>query len=199
MLIIGIAIFLAYHTLYVKTILLPVTVPDAPRLTLIHLTDLHGRMQKRAYTNQEYTANREAWRERMTVLENGSGRIKKGRGYVRIYGLDNSVYGNERYLDDPDGQDVFTVLLAHSPNIISYIREQGITGDLLLTGHTHGGQIRLFGKTVGTYKHFHVGQMKNERVGLFAISRGLGTAKLPIRLNCFPEITVYQINSQDDR
>lgn len=89
-----------------------------------------------------------------------------------------------------------TVVLAHSPNIISLMRREGITSDLLLTGHTHGGQIRLCGKAIGAgaYRHFHVGQKADETAGLFSISRGLGTTKLPIRLNCFPEITVYQIN-----
>ncbi|MED3501005.1 hypothetical protein [Brevibacillus agri] len=58
----------------------------------------------------------------------------------------------------------------------------------------HGGQVRIFGRTIGAYKHFHVGQKADENVGLFGISRGLGTARLPVRLFCFPEITVYRIN-----
>ncbi|KZE54068.1 hypothetical protein AV540_07545 [Brevibacillus parabrevis] len=46
----------------------------------------------------------------------------------------------------------------------------------------------------GAYKHFHIGKKADETVGLFCISRGLGTSRLPVRLCCFPEITVYQIN-----
>ena len=46
----------------------------------------------------------------------------------------------------------------------------------------------------GAYKHFHIGKKADETVGFFCISRGLGTSRLPVRLCCFPEITVYQIN-----
>ncbi|WP_254613171.1 hypothetical protein [Brevibacillus sp. HB1.2] len=86
------------------------------------------------------------------------------------------------------------IFLAHSPNIISLIHSESLKADLLLTGHTHGGQVRLFNWTIGAYKHFHVGQKEDQSVGVFGISRGLGTSRLPVRLNCFPEITVYGIN-----
>jgi predicted MPP superfamily phosphohydrolase len=58
-----------------------------------------------------------------------------------------------------------------------------------------GGQIRLFDRTSGSYRHFHVGVKKTGPDRYFAISRGLGTVKLPIRLNCFPEISVYDIRN----
>jgi len=251
---------LLIHTLYVKTTTISMSVPDVPRLTLVHLTDIHGRirflngplhrlvnrlapdivlvtgdlaqhsgqlnqvltelsrinhrgggiyfvpgnyereevicLRKRLYSSEAYAANKKAWEKHMIVLENEGRLIKMGDSRILIYGFDNSTYGNERYAwDDSEPVDL-TVFLAHSPNIITLIHQNGLKADLLLSGHTHGGQIRLFGKPLGggAYKHFHVGQKVEETVGIFSISRGLGTAKLPVRLCCFPEITVYQIN-----
>lgn len=137
-------IFLAYHTTYVKTSTVKLTIPSVPPLTLVHLSDSHGRIR--------------FWNGELHKLVN------------------------------------MTIFLAHSPNIISLIYNEDLKADLLLSGHTHGGQIRLFNRTVGAYKHFHVGQKEDQSVGVFGISRGLGTSRLPIRLNCFPEITVYMIN-----
>lgn len=252
------AMLLAFHTLYVQTTRVHLTAKDMPALTLIHITDLHGRnrylngslhrlvnrwkpdvifvtgdlvqngdqlasvmdeiakleakqgiyfvpgnyereevrgWRKRKYSEAELEARKKQWQARMTVLENEERLVKVGDALMRVYGFDNSTYGNERYRAKPGGTRAdFTVLLAHSPNIISLIRQKEIPADLLLTGHTHGGQVRLFGKTFGAYKHFHIGQKRDRLVGLFSISRGLGTSRLPLRLNCFPEITVHLIN-----
>ncbi|MED4584200.1 metallophosphoesterase [Brevibacillus choshinensis] len=247
-----------FQTLYVQTSSVHLTVPRMPPLTLIHITDLHGRTrylngslhrllnrwkpdivcvtgdlvqnsgqlarlmeeiakieakhgiyfvpgnyereeirgwQKRLYTTGEIAACKKQWESQMTVLENEESLIKIGEALIRVYGFDNSTYGNEQYDTHRKVEHVdWTVFLAHSPNIISLIHEKGIHADLLLTGHTHGGQVRLFGRTFGAYKDFHIGQKKDKLVGLFSISRGLGTAKIPMRLNCFPEITVFLIN-----
>lgn len=252
---------MVFQTLYVQTTTVYVTVPRIPPLTLIHLTDLHGRTrylncslhrlltrwkpdivcvtgdlvqhsgqlarlmeeiakieakhgiffvpgnyereeirgwQKRLYTAAELAACKKQWQSQMTVLENEESLIKIGEALIRVYGFDNSTYGNERYAAHRDEQRAdWTVFLAHSPNIISLIYEKGIHADLLLAGHTHGGQVRVCGRTFGAYKHFHVGQKKDKLVGLFSISRGLGTAKIPLRLNCFPEITVYLVNQNE--
>ncbi|WP_312110397.1 metallophosphoesterase [Brevibacillus reuszeri] len=251
--------FCLIHTLFVKTTTISMSVPGVPRLTLVHLTDLHGRTRflngplhrlvnrhhpdlvlvtgdltqnsrqldevlmelsrvdkgygiyfvpgnyereevrcfhKRLYSAEAYAENKKAWAKHMVVLENEGRLIPIGASQILIYGFDNSTYGNERYVWDDSAQASLTVFLAHSPNIITSIYHNGLKADLLLTGHTHGGQIRLFGKPLGgtAYRHFHLGQKKDEAVGLFSISRGLGTAKLPVRLFCFPEVTVYQIN-----
>ncbi|MFS1512713.1 hypothetical protein VQL36_09785 [Chengkuizengella sp. SCS-71B] len=75
--------------------------------------------------------------------------------------------------------------------LLSY--ENKLRYNLLLTGHTHGGQIRFFHKTFGAYKHFHVGMKKITPQSFFYINRGLGTVKLPIRVNCSPEISVMRL------
>lgn len=152
-----------------------------------------GRVGKMAYSAKAYHAHKQSWKKVMTVLENEGCVLDIGDCRMLIYGFDNSIYGNERWLWNETQQTDLTIFMAHSPNIVSFIRKQGLKADLLLTGHTHGGQVRLFDRTVGAYKHFHVGTKKDQAVGIFGISRGLGTSRIPIRINCFPEITVYHI------
>jgi len=254
----GIAVLLVVHTLYVRTTMIELHAPGLPALTLIHITDMHGRkhflngslhrlvnkwqpdlvcitgdlvqhrgqleqmmkeigrikardgiyfvpgnyereekrfIRKKRYTEQEYESLQETWKMSMHVMQNQGVAIAYEKGSLSIYGFDNSVYGKEAYVQEERKEDqAFTVFLAHSPKIITYIEEAGLRADLLLTGHTHGGQVRLLGKTWGAYKHFHLGAKPDSRVGLFAINPGLGTTKLPVRFGCFPEITVYQIN-----
>lgn len=128
----------------------------------------------------------------ITVLENESVSLYiKGRS-IWVYGFDNSLYRQERPLSGkiPDADRI--ILLAHSPNIISLIQRMGLKFDALLVGHTHGGQIRLMGRTFGAYRKYAAG--KNDSPdGLFYVNRGLGTTRLPIRIGSPPEILVLNL------
>ncbi len=155
--------------------------------------------RKQKFSTEEYKDLITQLNQTMTVLENSGERLPIGEGQLFVYGFDNSVYGNERF--NSTGSPIeyehdFTILLAHSPNIISLVNELNLDYNLLLTGHTHGGQIRLFGRTTGSYKHFHMGVKKTGPNRFFAITRGLGTVKLPVRFACFPEICVYDITTE---
>ena len=87
-------------------------------------------------------------------------------------------------------------MLAHSPSIIKLLQEGNVLYDLLLTGHTHGGQIRLRNHTIGAYKHFHTGIKNVDKRRRFYINRGLGTVKIPVRLGSPPEIAVFTIGQE---
>jgi uncharacterized protein len=83
-----------------------------------------------------------------------------------------------------------TVLLAHEPDYADYVARKDI--DLQLSGHSHGGQVRL-----PFVRPLYLPPMARKYIwGLFHIggltlytNRGLGTVGLPVRLNCPPEIT----------
>ena len=84
----------------------------------------------------------------------------------------------------------FRVLLSHTPDNITWARQQGI--DVMLSGHTHGGQIRLpiLGPVYSPSRfgcRYSAGVFWLEPT-LLHVSRGL-SGREPIRYNCPPELT----------
>ncbi|MBI2480191.1 MAG: metallophosphoesterase [Planctomycetia bacterium] len=91
---------------------------------------------------------------------------------------------------DRDGKPILRILLSHSPDQLAWARRQGF--DLMLAGHTHGGQIRLpiIGPIVSP-SHFGVKYASGvfyEAPTLVHVSRGVSGLE-PIRINCLPEVT----------
>lgn len=88
------------------------------------------------------------------------------------------------------------VLLAHSPEIIDDAVREGI--DLVLVGHTHGGQVRLPGagniivNVRPGYEEYLRGLYKVGRTQMY-VNRGIGTTRLPMRLFVPPEIAVFDL------
>lgn len=150
-----------------------------------------GRTHKRPLPEPDYQALLRRIGQQMTVLVNAGLTLTiKGRT-LHVYGFDNARYGDERAPAQPWPQADLVVLLAHSPNIIKLVRKQQLGFDALLVGHTHGGQIRLFGRAFDEYRHFKAGRNPTAQ-GLFYVNRGLGTSRLPFRLGVPPEIFVLE-------
>ncbi len=87
-----------------------------------------------------------------------------------------------------------TVLLAHDPRRLTEAAALGVP--LVLSGHTHGGQVVLPGLGAIAAQKFPVvyGFARQERTSLF-VSRGVGTVYLPVRWNCPPEVAVLTLRS----
>ncbi len=87
-------------------------------------------------------------------------------------------------------RDALTVLLSHSPDQIAWARKQNF--DLMLAGHTHGGQIRLpvIGPVVSpsNYGVKYASGTFFEPPTLLHVSRGISGVH-PLRFNCTPELT----------
>lgn len=85
------------------------------------------------------------------------------------------------------------VLLAHEPDIFPDVPDRVA---LTLSGHTHGGQVRLFGwSPVVPSRHgnrFAYGHIREGRRDL-VVSGGIGCSILPVRLGVVPEITVIEL------
>jgi uncharacterized protein len=84
------------------------------------------------------------------------------------------------------------VLLAHDPRRLS--DAAGLNIPLVLSGHTHGGQIVLPGLGAIAAQRFPVvaGIGSKDQTTIF-VSRGLGTVYVPIRLNCPPEVALLTL------
>jgi predicted MPP superfamily phosphohydrolase len=86
------------------------------------------------------------------------------------------------------------VLLAHDPR--RFTEAQALNIPLVLSGHTHGGQVVLPGAGAVAAKKFPVvsGMARGGGTTIF-VSRGVGTVYVPIRINCPPEVAVLTLQA----
>lgn len=104
-----------------------------------------------------------------------------------VLGVDDAFAANQ--------PEDFKILLAHNPDTAD--RTFSTRLDLILSGHTHGGQVRL--PLLGTpvlpveNKHYNNGFFETKNGRLF-ISKGLGWTNYPVRFNCPPEIAVIELS-----
>jgi uncharacterized protein len=86
------------------------------------------------------------------------------------------------------------LLLAHNPIIFRKAVRAGI--DLTLSGHTHGGQIRVRDRQKRLIRRRKLSNGLHKRKGSqIYITRGIGTVVLPVRYQCPPEITLLELRS----
>lgn len=132
------------------------------------------------------------------LLENDAEKIFRDGQYLWVVGVDDPHLGKDRLDEaliktDPGGPKV---LLAHSPTIFSEAVKNGV--DLMLAGHTHGGQVRLpfFGALFvpgqGLFPKWDYGMYKRAKTTMI-ISGGLGESDLPFRFNIMPELVLIKL------
>jgi uncharacterized protein len=125
------------------------------------------------------------------------------RGDERIYlaGVDDAHFYRADDIEKASSKvpaDAFSILLSHTPEV--YDAAAGAGYDLMLSGHTHGGQLCLPGgipikleavlpRDMGAGVWRHAGL-----VGYTSV--GVGTSLLPVRLNCPPEITLHRLRTE---
>ena len=86
------------------------------------------------------------------------------------------------------------VLLAHDPRRLTEAARLGV--GLVLSGHTHGGQVVLPGAGAIAARKFPViaGVARERQTSIF-VSRGIGTVYVPVRIKCPPEVVVLTLRS----
>ena len=96
-----------------------------------------------------------------------------------------------RLINDATG---YILMLAHDPRRITEASTFKVP--LLLSGHTHGGQVVLPGLGAIAARKFPIasGLLNSQKTTLF-VSRGVRTVVLPLRLNCPPEIAILTLES----
>lgn len=141
----------------------------------------------------------------ITVLTNASVPIEREGGRFWLAGLDDPVLGQP----DPEraippsirnrlGEPV--ILMCHAPDYADTLLEQpaGQAVNLMLSGHTHGGQVRL--PLIGALQLPDLGKKYVEgwfRLGAMQlyVNRGIGTIGVPFRFDCPPELTLFTLRS----
>lgn len=119
----------------------------------------------------------------------------KGDTPIMLIGLDDSINGNQS-LDmafNYEENNYYKILITHEPDTYEKIKDKNI--DLFLAGHSLNGQVRLpFIGSVYTptgAKKYYDSKYKIDNTEIY-ISNGLGTSKIPYRLNNRPSINLYR-------
>ena len=135
----------------------------------------------------------------MVWLRNRSVTVNRGGASFRLLGVDDywepscSLAQACRELEG----DSVRILLSHNPDINDDIALSRERIDLVLSGHTHGGQVVMpvLGQPVMPSKFgqkYRAGLVRDGDRQTY-ISRGVGCLLAPIRLNCPPEVTVLTL------
>ena len=92
------------------------------------------------------------------------------------------------------GSGPTTILLAHEPRRLAQAALLDVP--LVLSGHTHGGQVLLPGVGALAAREFPVlaGFARELNTSLF-VSRGVGTVYVPVRINCPPDVAVLTLRA----
>jgi predicted MPP superfamily phosphohydrolase len=133
------------------------------------------------------------------MLLNECEAISRGDETIYLAGIDDAHYYRVDNIEKAASEipdTGFSILLSHTPEIYRQAAHAGF--DLLLSGHTHGGQICLPGSIPITLdsvlpRHMGAGPWKHgEMVGYTSV--GVGTSIVPVRINCLPEITLHHLH-----
>ena len=126
--------------------------------------------------------------------------VKRGRQRICLAGIDDAHF----YLTDNIEKaasgiptDVFSILLSHTPEV--YEEAAYADFNLMLCGHTHGGQICLPGSIpmiLNSILPRYMGSGAWKYRSMFGYtSVGAGSSTVPVRFNCPPEITLHYLQS----
>ncbi len=129
------------------------------------------------------------------VLVNEGMRFEQRGASFWLAGVDDTMVGLE---DLPlalagSSEDEMKLLLAHNPIILRRAARAGV--DLVLSGHTHGGQVTWRSERNASGRPRRrllrgLGQRGDTQI---YVTRGLGTSVLPIRYGCLPEVSLLEL------
>jgi uncharacterized protein len=133
------------------------------------------------------------------MLLNESDAIVRGGQRIHLVGIDDAHFYRMDNIEKAAAgipNDEFSILISHTPEI--YRQAAHADFNLLLSGHTHGGQICLPGgipvtldsvlprlMASGPWQH-------HDMIGYTSV--GAGSSVVPVRFNCPPEITLHQLH-----
>lgn len=137
------------------------------------------------------------------VLRNENVTLTRRGDTIAVAGVDDMLFGQPDLPLTFGGipADRFTLFLAHEPEYAN--RAESGSFDLQLSGHSHGGQVRLplVGEIItppggrSYVQGLHALPVNGRFSSYIYTNRGIGTSKLPIRVNCRPEVSVHILRS----
>lgn len=148
------------------------------------------------YTDPELTT-RALEHNHITVLNNQNTVLQKGPDAIQLSGIDDWSWNGTNFKKAFEGLKLNrpTILLSHQPGVLEFDQTKKMS--LILSGHTHGGQIKL--PWLGPIARFATKDLTYAQ-GLFRygdvqlyVSSGTGVIGLPLRLGVRPEISVLRL------
>lgn len=143
------------------------------------------------------------------VLRDEAILLKKNKQVIQIIGIDDPNFDRSKdrkivptvivdnKLQKLKKDNLFTLLLIHRPELFDVYVKNGI--DIALTGHTHGGQIRIpfiggiIAPSQGFFPKYDAGLFQKSGTNMI-ISRGIGDSSFPFRINDNPEVVLIVLN-----
>ncbi|MBW3552828.1 MAG: metallophosphoesterase [Gemmatimonadetes bacterium] len=156
--------------------------------------------------NHDHTVGIETWRQlvhRAVAVHDLTNRFElvEHRGArICLGGVDDLYRGRPRLTLPPPEERDLTLLLAHTPDLAERCRRAFDAVDLVLSGHTHGGQVRLpfLPAPVNTARHrdlYENGLRRRPWTQVYT-SRGIGTTGVPFRFFARPEVTLLTLTAE---
>ncbi|HEV8426344.1 MAG TPA: metallophosphoesterase [Pyrinomonadaceae bacterium] len=148
------------------------------------------------YTDPELTT-RSLQRHHIAVLNNAHTTLQRGSDAIQLSGIDDWSWNAADWTRAFSGlkSQTPTILLSHQPTVLDLEQTQNVS--LILSGHTHGGQLNF--PLLGAPARFTTNDLKYAR-GLFRrgdtqlyVSTGTGVIGLPLRFGVRPEIAVLRL------
>jgi len=132
----------------------------------------------------------------IAILLNECEAIVRGDQRIYLAGIDDARFYRVDNIEKAALQipaNAFSILLSHTPEV--YRQAAGANFNLMLSGHTHGGQICLPGSIpikleAVLPRRMGAGAWRHQKMTGYT-SVGAGSSLLPVRLNCPPEITLH--------
>lgn len=150
------------------------------------------------YTDPQLTV-RALKRHRINVLENANTVIRRASDALQLAGIGDWTWNRSDWARSLYGVDKRrpAVMLSHQPGVIDFPQTEGLS--LILSGHTHGGQVSLpfIGAPIRYGRDFKYVRGLYERQGTkLYVSPGTGVIGLPVRLGVRPEISVLKLRRE---
>jgi len=136
------------------------------------------------------------------LLCNSTTRIRVGKASLAVVGIDDPVLGRPDVGAATRGLDGREpcIWVLHAPGYVDRIKPGAVPRPAaIISGHTHGGQVRLPWYTPYTpygSGRFVAGWYRDTLAPLY-VSRGIGTVVIPARLFCPPELPIFTLRKVD--
>jgi predicted MPP superfamily phosphohydrolase len=151
------------------------------------------------YALAENYCEEQAARAGIRFLRRDSELLRFGGAALNLAGVDHqSHHGGKEYLAGAEilkAPDAFNLLLSHNPDVLPVAARQG--WNLMLSGHTHGGQINveILDQSISPARFLtpYIYGAYRERQTAAYVTRGIGSIGIPTRIGAPPEITVVRL------